>query len=92
MAKGKKSSSVKYVSKGQRPNVTVSITKAVARSRGPSFRLSNVLKAYDKGKNPWITIPNPDTTRKDKKFIRVRTNDWFTGENNKTNYFKMASV
>lgn len=90
MAKGKKASGNHYTSKGQRPNVARATLKAVARDRGLTHKLDGILRGYDRGQNPWITVPNPNTMERNKKFIRVRANDLFAGDNNRDNVYKMA--
>jgi hypothetical protein len=89
MAKGKKASGKKYVSKGERPSVKTSTTKAVARSLTSLDKISGILRGYDRGENPWITVANPNTKETHKKFIRVRANTLFTGDNNRDNVYKM---
>jgi len=87
---GKKSSGKHYVSKGERKNVQRSTINAVRNSHSEFRKLGNILKAYDKGQNPWITVVNPNSMQTNKKFIRVRTNDWFCGNDNRDNVYKMA--
>jgi len=87
---GKKSSGKHYVSKGERPSVKRSTINAVRNSHSEFRKLGNIIKAYTKGQNPWITVPNPNTMERNKKFIRVRTNDWFCGNDNRDNVYKMA--
>ena len=89
MAKGKKASGKKYVSKGECQSVKTSTTKAVARNLSSLDKISGILRGYDRGENHWITVPNTNTKETNKKFIRVRTNDWFTGDNNRNNVYKM---
>ena len=77
MAKGKKSSGKTYVSKGERPNVSRSLIKAYRRDMYTPIEVAlNKLEAWKKGKNPWITIPNPEG-QSNKPFIRVRANDYY---------------
>ena len=89
MAKGKKASGKKYVSKGERPSVKTSTTKVVARSLTSLDKISGILRGYDRGQNPWITVANPNTKETHKKFIRVRANTLFAGDNNRDNVYKM---
>ena len=92
MAKGKKSGTkTKYVSKGQRPSVMRSTLNAVARGVSATTKMENILAAYTKGKNPWITVINPDKSQTNRKFIRVRTNDLFCGTDYRDNVYKMVS-
>ena len=38
----------------------------------------NLVKLWRLGKNPWVIIPNPFAeTQKNKRFIRVRSNDYW---------------
>ena len=64
----------KYVSKGERPNVKAGVTKAVKRDRSAITKHKMIQKAWAKGQNPWVTIPNPDANATNKRFIRVRAN------------------
>ena len=74
MAK-RRSSGNHYVSKGLHPVVNKSIKKAVRLERRNSQQHSyDLLTAWRKGTNPWITISNPNTKETNKRFIRVRAN------------------
>lgn len=75
MAKGKKSSGTHYTSKGERPNVKASVLKAVKRDRSGKDRILFVMEAYRQGKNPWVTVANPNTKETNKPFIKVRANE-----------------
>ena len=72
-----KSSTTKYVSKGERPNVQRSTSKSVKRDRNMLDGLDDIMKAYQALKNPWITISNPDAKATNKKKIRIRANDLY---------------
>lgn len=87
MAKGKKSTGKHYTSKGQRPNMSRSLLKAVKLAMTPSEKMENIVDAYSKGKNPWVTVANPNTAEKNKPLIRVKTEDvWGPA---KENVYKM---
>lgn len=60
-----------YTSKGER-KANRQISKAVKRERSAVEKWTNLQKAWLKGKNPWVTIPNPNTAETAKRFIRVR--------------------
>jgi hypothetical protein len=62
------------VSKGERDSVSWKVTKMIRRERSDADRHMFIFDAWKKGKNPWITIANPNTMERNKKFIRVRTN------------------
>lgn len=62
----------KYTSKGERANTDRSLTKAIRRDRTAIDYWITKQRAWLKGQNPWITVPNPNTAETNKKFIRVR--------------------
>lgn len=67
----------KYTSKGERKNVDSAITKAVKRERTYLDKMVMKQKAWLKGQNPWITVPNGNTADTKARFIRVRANsEW----------------
>jgi hypothetical protein len=69
---GKKSSGKHYVSKGERPNVTRSVLKALRREYLTSdARLNNQVKAWRRGKNVMLTVKNPDKKNTKERMIRV---------------------
>lgn len=61
----------KYVSKGER-KANRQISKAVKRDRTSVEKYAILQKAWLKGKNPWVTIPNPNTADTKARFVRVR--------------------
>ena len=82
MAKKKGGKSSGFQSKGERPNVKRNILKAVRRNITPSEKMQYVMNAYLKGRNPWLTVPNPNTNETNKKFIRVKSEDiWGSPKN-----------
>lgn len=40
-----------------------------------AVRALNIQRAYFKGQNPWITLPNPNKENTKERMIRVRAND-----------------
>lgn len=71
---GKKSSGKNYTSKGERPNVSRRWTKS---SSTPLERINNQIAAAIRNKNVVLTIPNPDPTQTNKRFIRVNSKDFW---------------
>ena len=71
----KKSSGKTYVSKGIHSNVKSSTLSAIREERYEAEKHINVQKAWLKGQNPWVTIPNPNKEQTNKKFIRVKANE-----------------
>jgi hypothetical protein len=42
------------------------------------------MSAYLKGRNPWLTVPNPNTNETNKKFIRVKAEDLWGNPKNRS--------
>lgn len=64
-----------YTSKGERPNVSRAILNAMKRERPATDKFLNIIRAYERGQNPWITIDNPNPKETKARRIRVKTND-----------------
>ena len=79
MKMGKKKSRATQTSKGERRNVSRKILKAVRRERRADDvgRLITLTEAWKSEKNPWLTVPNPNTKETNKKFVRIRSNDYW---------------
>ncbi len=72
MARGKRSKSSGYMSKGERPNVSKSIRKALRLEYlQTEARLINQQAAWRAGKVVMLTIPNPDKKNTKERTIRV---------------------
>ena len=66
-----------YTSKGERRAIAKDVCKAVKRDRSVIDKMVMKQKAWLKGQNPWITVPNPNTAATNKRFIRVRAeSEW----------------
>lgn len=78
---GKKRTRKTVTSKGQRRNIVDGV-KEVRAARSESEKNMNKIKAWRKGKNPWITIPGVQTN---KRFIKVRANTLY-GDPKKASY------
>jgi hypothetical protein len=76
---GKKSSGKTYVSKKERQNVSQKTLNSIRRERLDAEGVINRQRAWVNGKNPWVTIENPNKEQTNKKFIRVRMNDLMHG-------------
>ncbi len=75
MARKKGGKSKGFVSKGERPNVK-SDTKRLMRNEVTLLETTlNKQKAFRKGKNVVLTIPNPNTKETNKRFIKVNAKD-----------------
>lgn len=62
----------KYVSKGERPSISPSVCKAVKRDRSVIDYWVRKQKAWLKGQNPWISVPNGNTSDTRARYVRVR--------------------
>jgi len=71
----KKSSGKTYVSKGQHSNVSSATLAGMKRDRNPGDKIINQQTAWLNGKNPWITMENPNKNETNKRFIIVKAND-----------------
>ena len=61
----------KYVSKGER-KADRQLSKAVKRDRTPIEKWQIKQKAWLKGLNPWIVVPNENTADTKARYVRVR--------------------
>ena len=80
---GKKKSRATETSKGERRNVSKSVTKVLRREyiSSRSARVNNQITAFLKGKNVMLTVPNPNTNETNKRFIRVNAKDVWKSNN-----------
>jgi len=62
----------KYVSKGERRSISKDTAKAVKRDRTVIEKWQIKQKAWLKGLNPWIVVPNGNTSDTRARFVRVR--------------------
>lgn len=72
---GKSSSGKTYTSKNERQNVSNSTRKRMKSAKSTADKIIDKQSAWLKGKNPWITIENPNKNETNKRFIKVRMND-----------------
>ena len=74
---GKKKSRATQTSKGERNNVSKDVSKALRRDylQNSLARLNNQVSAFNRGKNVMLTIPNPNTSQTNKRFLRVNAKD-----------------
>jgi len=62
----------KYVSMGERANTSKSLSKAIKRDRTPIEHWTIKQKAWLAGRNPWVTVPNGNTSDTRARYVRVR--------------------
>lgn len=75
MAKVK--SRAQYISKGEHGNMSRQLTKAVRRDRTVIDKWVIKQRAWLDDKNPWLSVENPNTNETNKRFVRVRANDYW---------------
>jgi hypothetical protein len=68
---GKKKSRAKYISKGTGKSVSAARTAGAKQLTTKLDRALSVQKAYAEGRNPMVTIPNPNPLETNRLFIRV---------------------
>lgn len=70
---GKKKTRTAMSSRGERRNIVAGV-KEVRQGRSEAQKAINKLEAWRKGKNPWITVPGPQSNM---RFIKVRANNLY---------------
>lgn len=63
------------ISNGERPNVNKKLLNVIKNDTLPAEKMINLQTAWLSGKNPWMTIDNPNKEQTNKKKIRVKMND-----------------
>lgn len=88
---GKKRYRKNYTSKGLRRSVSRSTISLMRQDSDPFAKQFNILSAWRAGKNPWVTIANPDRNQTNKRFIKVRANGYYGNPKEATaNLFKSS--
>lgn len=87
---GKPKSGKTYTSKGIHSNVAKKTLNAMRRDN-PN-KIVNIMAAYWAGKNPWITIENPNKEETNKKFVRVKTNTLYGNPKDRHSYVQTKAV
>ena len=82
---GKKRSRASQTSKGERNNVSKSMTKAMRREYRSAdlLRGNNQMKAWKAGKNVVLTVENKGADKLKSPFIRVNARDYWGNPNAK---------
>ena len=75
MGKKKGGKSSGFISQGIYKNVSKKTLNAMRTERSEADKMLNKQKAWLQGKNPWVTIDNPNKEQTNKRKIRVRMND-----------------
>jgi hypothetical protein len=73
---GKKRIRKTKTSKGTHSNVATSTLRLVAAAVDPFEKALNKIRAWRAGKNPWVTIKNPDGST-NRPFIKVKANSLY---------------
>ncbi len=80
-----KSSKAKYTSQGMYKNVSQKTLNSM-KNRNLGDLFLQKFKAYLAGKNPWLTIENPNKNETAKKFIRIKAVDLYGSLKNRKPY------
>lgn len=86
MGKSKGGKSSGYVSAGVNSNVKKSTLRAMRETTTVTEKWLNKKKAWAQGKNPWLTVENPDKGATNMKFIRVRANNHWGSPKDRGSY------
>jgi hypothetical protein len=78
MAKGKGGSNeTSNIPAGPKVSAGPSKSRPTGDPNYPMQRAMNQLNAWKKGKNVVLTVPNPDKTRTDARYIKVNARDYW---------------
>lgn len=86
MAKGKGGKSKGAISAGKHSNVSSATKRLVRDGRSGADKMLNLQREHKRGKNPWVTIENPDREQTNKRFIRVKSNELWGNPKNTRSY------
>lgn len=87
----KKGSGKTYTSKGEHRNVSKSTLRLMRQGKSDADKMLDKQDAWLKGRNPWITIENPNKSETNKRFIRVKANDlWGSPKERQKKMFVMV--
>lgn len=74
-----KSGKSSYTSQGERRNVSRDLSNSIKRNRSGAEHMLNLQSAWKSGRDPWITIDNPNKNETNKRRIKVRMNETSLG-------------
>lgn len=74
---GKKVLRKKRTSKGANSSVNKALATKVRAELRSVHGYSNLVNSWKNLQNPWLTIENPSKEQTNRKFIRVRANDYW---------------
>lgn len=81
----KKSAKASYTSKGVHSTAKSGLLNSVRADRSKLDVALNVIDAYRAGRNPWVTIDNPNPKETAKRKVRIKANDlWGSPKENKS--------
>lgn len=89
---GKKKTRKTYTSKGQGPSVSKEDLRLARQAVPELTKALNKVAAWVAGKNPWITIANPNTNETNKRFIKVQANTLYGDPRRRANIYKLKDA
>lgn len=75
----KKRKRTKKISKGLRPSISSAVLNYVAAETSFTQDILTKAEAWRNGKNPWMTVPNPNPNETNKRFIKIKSDAFFGG-------------
>jgi hypothetical protein len=74
---GKKKHRKSLTSKGSQTSIRRSLVRDTNAARPAIDGYLNKIDAWRDGKNPWLTIENPDKSATNRRHIRVRADEYY---------------
>ncbi len=74
---GKKRIRKTVTSKGKHSSINRALATKVRASLNAVNGYGNLIDSWKKLQNPWLTVENPSKEQTNRKFIRVRANDYW---------------
>jgi hypothetical protein len=74
---GKKRIRKNLTSKGQHSSTNRALTTKIHAEVKAIYGHSNLVDSWKKLQNPWLTIENPSKDQTNRKFIKVRSNEYW---------------
>lgn len=87
-----KSAKTSYTSKGIHSTADRGLLNSVRAERSKVDVALNLIEAHKAGRNPWITIDNPNTKETAKRRIRIKANDLWGSPKDKSREYVLPGT